>query len=169
MFKGIWQLSGVSGPILYVKIFPRSYEKHFSLQQIPVEIYLNVLNILLVHLHSFCFCFGLGLGFLGGGGQISCKPLQKFCIEHPPFTRQIYSHHKEWKSLLVMQRGMSTREDKMPGHRLHYSPSKAQVKSRGTGLKISENRRAVQDTTMKKEKESLGGDALFHTAAGEAL
>lgn len=69
MFKGIWQSSGASGPIRYVKIFPRSYEKHFSLQQIPVEICLNVLNILVVHLHSFCFCFGLGLGLFGFWGQ----------------------------------------------------------------------------------------------------
>lgn len=110
--------------------------------------------------YTYVFVLGwawvyLDFGGWGGEGreQISCESLQKFCIGHPPFTRQIYSHHREWKSLLVMQGATSVREDKMPGH---SKPSKAQAH-----LKTSENRRAVQDTTMKKQKKSLGSMLFF--------
>lgn len=146
----------------YAKTFPRSYEKHSSLQQIPVEIRLNVLNIL-VHFHSFCF-----VGFFLGGGidfmQVSAEILYSTSPFHQPniFTPQRMEKSASYAESHVCKR----RQSSWPQVTLQSQQSTGEVQRH---LKTSENRRAVQDTTRKKQKKSLRSNALFHTAAREVL
>jgi len=163
MFKGIWQSSGVSGPIQYMPRY--SQEVMRSLFSPAADPWRNMATCFEHSCPSLQFLFWAG--FFWRSGQISCESLQKFCIEHPPFTRQIYSHHKEWKSLLIMQSHVcKKRQTAWPQLMLQPQQITGRVQRH---LKALANRRAVQDTARKKQEKSLGSNVLFDTAAREVL
>lgn len=143
MFQSIWQSPGESGPTEDVGIFPRRLQEELSLQQkfFPVEIRLNFLTSL------FSISIpGLFWGSLGINGWISCKSLQKLYIEHSPFSRQVDSSH-----LLITFRVPHLDEERpssWPKVTLQSQHSAGEVQRH---TKSSENRRAVLDTSGKKQ------------------